>query len=79
MLCKHTTVSSSTYLLERKDLLRIQTFYKSATSLNCCNKSEVVDGDAEGALAYLCAKAISDPLFYYKYGVNEENRLNNMF
>ncbi|KAI8572537.1 hypothetical protein RHMOL_Rhmol01G0207200 [Rhododendron molle] len=40
---------------------------------------EVADGDAEGALAYLCAKAENDPLFYYKYDVDEQNRLNNLF
>ncbi|KAF7154473.1 hypothetical protein RHSIM_Rhsim01G0090200 [Rhododendron simsii] len=40
---------------------------------------EVADGDAEGALAYLCAKAKNDPLFYYKYDVDEQNRLNNLF
>ncbi|XP_058198578.1 protein FAR1-RELATED SEQUENCE 5-like [Rhododendron vialii] len=42
-------------------------------------KIEVADGDAEEALAYLCAKAEYDPLFYYKYDVDEQNRLNNMF
>ncbi|XP_058222972.1 protein FAR1-RELATED SEQUENCE 5-like [Rhododendron vialii] len=40
---------------------------------------EVADGDAEGALAYLCAKAENDPLFYYKYDVDEQNRLNDLF
>ncbi|KAI8542029.1 hypothetical protein RHMOL_Rhmol08G0107500 [Rhododendron molle] len=40
---------------------------------------EVTDGDAEGALAYLCAKAKNDPLFYYKYDVDEQNWLNNLF
>ncbi|KAF7112926.1 hypothetical protein RHSIM_RhsimUnG0178400 [Rhododendron simsii] len=40
---------------------------------------EVADGDAEGALAYLCAKAENDPMFYYKYDVDEQNRLNNLF
>ncbi|XP_058208192.1 protein FAR1-RELATED SEQUENCE 5-like [Rhododendron vialii] len=40
---------------------------------------EVADGDAEGALAYLCAKAENDPLFYFKYDVDEQNRLNNLF
>ncbi|KAF7148543.1 hypothetical protein RHSIM_Rhsim03G0160300 [Rhododendron simsii] len=40
---------------------------------------EVADGDAEGALTYLCAKAENDPLFYYKYDVDEQNRLNNLF
>ncbi|XP_028091452.1 protein FAR1-RELATED SEQUENCE 5-like [Camellia sinensis] len=40
---------------------------------------QVVDGDAEGALAYLCGKEEQDPMFYYKYDVDEENRLNNLF
>ncbi|KAI8555919.1 hypothetical protein RHMOL_Rhmol05G0213400 [Rhododendron molle] len=42
-------------------------------------KIEVADGDTEGALAYLCAKAEYDTLFYYKYDVDEQNRLNNLF
>ncbi|KAI8534282.1 hypothetical protein RHMOL_Rhmol10G0078200 [Rhododendron molle] len=42
-------------------------------------KIEVADGDAEGALAYLCAKVEYDLLFYYKYDVDEQNRLNNLF
>ncbi|KAI8572051.1 hypothetical protein RHMOL_Rhmol01G0168300 [Rhododendron molle] len=42
-------------------------------------KIEVADGEAEGALAYLCAKAEYDPLFYYKYDVDEKNQLNNLF
>ncbi|KAF7151281.1 hypothetical protein RHSIM_Rhsim02G0172000 [Rhododendron simsii] len=40
---------------------------------------EVADGDVEGALAYLCAKAENDLLFYYKYDVDEQNQLNNLF
>ncbi|KAI8554725.1 hypothetical protein RHMOL_Rhmol05G0120700 [Rhododendron molle] len=42
-------------------------------------KIEIADGDAEGALAYLCAKVEYDPFFYYKYDVDEQNRLNNLF
>ncbi|XP_028105682.1 protein FAR1-RELATED SEQUENCE 5-like [Camellia sinensis] len=42
-------------------------------------KAQVVDGDAESALAYLCGKEEQDPMFYYKYDVDEENRLNNLF
>ncbi|XP_034707015.1 protein FAR1-RELATED SEQUENCE 5-like [Vitis riparia] len=37
------------------------------------------DGDAEGALAYLCGKSEMDPSFYYKYNVDEDNRLANLF
>ncbi|RVW45840.1 hypothetical protein CK203_086249 [Vitis vinifera] len=36
-------------------------------------------GDAEGALAYLCGKSKMDPSFYYKYNVDEDNRLGNLF
>ena len=37
------------------------------------------DSDAEGALAYLCGKFEMDPSFYYKYNVDEDNRLANLF
>ncbi|KAL6321046.1 hypothetical protein AAG906_012029 [Vitis piasezkii] len=37
------------------------------------------DGDTEGALAYLCGKFEMDPSFYYKYNVDEDNRLANLF
>ncbi|WJZ99619.1 hypothetical protein VitviT2T_018045 [Vitis vinifera] len=37
------------------------------------------DGDTEGALAYLCGKSEMDPSFYYKYNVDEDNRLANLF
>ncbi|RVW68736.1 Protein FAR1-related sequence 5 [Vitis vinifera] len=37
------------------------------------------DGDAKGALAYLCGKSEMDPSFYYKYNVDEDNRLANLF
>ena len=37
------------------------------------------DGDTEGALAYLCGKSEMDPSFYYKYNVDEDNRLPNLF
>ena len=37
------------------------------------------DSDAEGALAYLCGKFEVDPAFYYKYNVDEDNRLPNLF
>ncbi|KAL7193967.1 hypothetical protein ACSBR2_025578 [Camellia fascicularis] len=42
-------------------------------------RAQVVDSDAEGDLAYLCGKEEQDPMLYYKYSVNEENRLNNLF
>ena len=37
------------------------------------------DGDAEGALSYLCGNSEMDPSFYYKYNVDEDNRLANLF
>ncbi|RVW73011.1 Protein FAR1-related sequence 5 [Vitis vinifera] len=37
------------------------------------------DGDVEGVLAYLCGKSEMDPSFYYKYNVDEDNRLANLF
>nr|CAN69010.1 hypothetical protein VITISV_015952 [Vitis vinifera] len=37
------------------------------------------DGDAKGALAYLCGKSEMDPSFYYKYNVDEDNHLANLF
>ncbi|KAF7144860.1 hypothetical protein RHSIM_Rhsim04G0115100 [Rhododendron simsii] len=37
------------------------------------------DGDAEGILGYLSAKALDDPLFFYKYDVNHENCLDKLF
>ncbi|CAL5413543.1 unnamed protein product [Camellia sinensis] len=37
------------------------------------------DGDAECALAYLCAKADANPYFFYKYDKDQENRLGKLF
>ncbi|KAL7224870.1 hypothetical protein ACSBR1_026194 [Camellia fascicularis] len=42
-------------------------------------RAQVVNGDAESDLAYLCGKEEQDPMLYYKYSVDEENRLNNLF
>ncbi|CAL5389113.1 unnamed protein product [Camellia sinensis] len=42
-------------------------------------KVEMKDGDAECALAYLCAKADADPYFFYKYDKDQENRLDKLF
>ncbi|KAF7144823.1 hypothetical protein RHSIM_Rhsim04G0060700 [Rhododendron simsii] len=36
---------------------------------------ELKDGDAEGALGYLSARANADPLFFFKYTVDEDNQL----
>ncbi|CAL5338642.1 unnamed protein product [Camellia sinensis] len=42
-------------------------------------KIEMKDGDAECALAYLCAKADANPYFFYKYDKDQENRLDKLF
>lgn len=48
-------------------------------SIQAERKVELKDGDAEGALGYLSAKALDDPLFFYKYDVDDENRLDKLF
>ncbi|KAL7191424.1 hypothetical protein ACSBR2_023492 [Camellia fascicularis] len=35
-------------------------------------KVEMKDGDAECALAYLCAKVDANPYFFYKYDKDQE-------
>ncbi|XP_028116641.1 protein FAR1-RELATED SEQUENCE 5-like [Camellia sinensis] len=42
-------------------------------------RAEVEDGDAQGALVYLCAKLDVDARFFYKYGVCNDNKLQNLF
>ncbi|XP_034690565.1 protein FAR1-RELATED SEQUENCE 5-like [Vitis riparia] len=42
-------------------------------------RSEIKDGDAEAALAYLCGKAEMDSSFFYKFNIDEESRLANLF
>ncbi|XP_028082476.1 protein FAR1-RELATED SEQUENCE 5-like [Camellia sinensis] len=42
-------------------------------------KVEMKDGDAECALAYLCAKADADSYFFYKYDKDQENRIDKLF
>ncbi|CAL5379164.1 unnamed protein product [Camellia sinensis] len=42
-------------------------------------KIEMKDGDAECALAYLCAKADANPYFFYKYDKDQENQLGKLF
>ncbi|XP_028082673.1 protein FAR-RED IMPAIRED RESPONSE 1-like [Camellia sinensis] len=42
-------------------------------------RAEVEDGDAQGALVYLCAKLDVDPRFFYKYDVCNDNKLQNLF
>ncbi|XP_058228602.1 protein FAR1-RELATED SEQUENCE 5-like [Rhododendron vialii] len=39
---------------------------------------ELKDGDTEGALGYLSARANADPLFFFKYTVDEDNRLGKL-
>ncbi|KAL3521819.1 hypothetical protein ACH5RR_014653 [Cinchona calisaya] len=40
---------------------------------------EIVNGDAEGAIAYMESKKFSERNFFYKYAVDEENRLTRLF
>ncbi|XP_028108168.1 protein FAR1-RELATED SEQUENCE 5-like [Camellia sinensis] len=42
-------------------------------------KVQLAEGDAEGALGYLSAKLDADPLFFFKYNVDKENRLDKIF
>ncbi|XP_028110442.1 protein FAR-RED IMPAIRED RESPONSE 1-like [Camellia sinensis] len=42
-------------------------------------RAEVENGDAQGALVYLCAKLDVDPHFFYKYDMCKDNKLQNMF
>ncbi|XP_058197504.1 protein FAR1-RELATED SEQUENCE 5-like [Rhododendron vialii] len=42
-------------------------------------KVELKDGDAEVILGYLSAKALDDPMFFYKYDVDHENCLDKLF
>ncbi|KAF7127764.1 hypothetical protein RHSIM_Rhsim11G0186200 [Rhododendron simsii] len=48
-------------------------------SVQADRKVELKDGDAEGILGYLSAKALDDPLFFYKYDVDHENCLDKLF
>lgn len=41
-------------------------------------RSMILETDSEAALAYLNAKANMDPHFFFKYSVDEENRLPNL-
>ncbi|XP_028061338.1 protein FAR1-RELATED SEQUENCE 5-like [Camellia sinensis] len=42
-------------------------------------RAEVEDGDAQGALVYLCAKLDVDARFFFKYDVCNDNKLQNLF
>ncbi|KAF7151325.1 hypothetical protein RHSIM_Rhsim02G0074600 [Rhododendron simsii] len=44
-----------------------------------CRKDEIKNGDAKGALGYLSAQDATDPLFFFKYKVDEEDRLETLF
>ena len=43
------------------------------------HKIEIKDGDAEMALTYLCKTIEVDPSFYYKFNIDEESQLVNLF
>ncbi|KAL6348243.1 hypothetical protein AAG906_005535 [Vitis piasezkii] len=47
--------------------------------IDAMRRIEIKDGDAEIALAYLCGKVEMDSLFFYKFNVDEESRLANLF
>ncbi|XP_034710461.1 protein FAR1-RELATED SEQUENCE 5-like [Vitis riparia] len=47
--------------------------------IDAMRRSEIKDGDAEAALAYLCEKAEMDSSFFYKFNIDEESRLANLF
>ncbi|XP_028104542.1 protein FAR1-RELATED SEQUENCE 5-like [Camellia sinensis] len=42
-------------------------------------KVQLAEGDAEGALGYLSTKLDADPLFFFKYNVDKDNRLDKIF
>ncbi|KAL7212173.1 hypothetical protein ACSBR2_014946 [Camellia fascicularis] len=42
-------------------------------------KVQLTEGDTEGALGYLSAKLDADPLFFFKYNVDKDNRLDKIF
>ncbi|XP_028099199.1 protein FAR1-RELATED SEQUENCE 5-like [Camellia sinensis] len=42
-------------------------------------KVQLAEGDAEGALGYLSAKLDADPLFFFKYNIDKDNRLDKIF
>lgn len=39
----------------------------------------MIDGDAEGVLGYLRARQNADPMLYFKFDVDSENRLRRLF
>ncbi|RVW62430.1 Protein FAR1-related sequence 5 [Vitis vinifera] len=47
--------------------------------IDAMRRSEIKDGDAKAALAYLCGKAEMDSSFFYKFNIDEESRLANSF
>ncbi|RVW31137.1 Protein FAR1-related sequence 5 [Vitis vinifera] len=48
--------------------------------VDAMRRIEIKDGDAEAALAYLCGKAEIDSFFFfYKFNVDEESQLTNLF
>ncbi|KAF7147392.1 hypothetical protein RHSIM_Rhsim03G0126300 [Rhododendron simsii] len=47
--------------------------------LHSSRKEEIRNGDAEDALGCLFAQVSTDPLFFYKYTVDEDDRLETLF
>ncbi|KAI8566850.1 hypothetical protein RHMOL_Rhmol02G0074100 [Rhododendron molle] len=46
--------------------------------LHSSRKGEIRNGDAEGALGFLAAQVSTDPLFFFKYTIDEEDRLETL-
>ncbi|KAI8572373.1 hypothetical protein RHMOL_Rhmol01G0193400 [Rhododendron molle] len=46
--------------------------------LQSSRKEEIRNGDAEGALGFLAAQVSTDPLFFFKYTVDEDDRLETL-
>ncbi|XP_059597995.1 protein FAR1-RELATED SEQUENCE 5 [Vitis vinifera] len=47
--------------------------------VDAMRRSEIKDSDTEAALAYLCGNAEMDSSFFYKFNIDEESRLANLF
>ncbi|KAF7138043.1 hypothetical protein RHSIM_Rhsim07G0134600 [Rhododendron simsii] len=55
------------------------TFSDLRNKLHRERTQEILNGDAEGALGYLAAQVSNDPRFFFKYSVDEEDRLETLF
>ncbi|KAF7154613.1 hypothetical protein RHSIM_Rhsim01G0159200 [Rhododendron simsii] len=55
------------------------TFSDLRNKLHRERTQEIRNGDAKGALGYLAAQVSNDPRFFFKYSVDEEDRLETLF